>query len=255
MSATIRLDELTREEVRELAPHATVVLPTAATEQHGPHLPLRTDHAIGEAIVLRAAEKAASSIPVVVAPALAFGNSGHHLFACAMSLTSSTFLSVLNDLADSLVISGFRRLFFLNSHGGNDECVKLLTRDLVLRHNVAVAACAYWEVGDAAAKKAGVMELGYFPGHSGGFETSIMMAIAPELVRANRLPQHSPDPPPIWRRIDAAGLTVQKAGEWEHIGGYSDAPTKASAEAGHRLLTAISDAVAEAMVAFHQAAF
>ncbi len=253
MAHTLRLGELTREDVRELAPHATVILPTASTEQHGPHLPLSTDTLLGEAVALRAAELASAEVPVVVAPVLNVGISGHHLFSCALSLRSSTYLAMLNDVADSLVTSGFKRIFILNSHGGNDEVVKLLAKELVLRHEVAVAAGGYWELAESAILKAGGEQVGRLPGHSGGFETAMVMAVAPELVREDRMPASDPQPAPIFARGIAKGLVVQKHGEWARSGGYTDAPTRASAEAGKILLDAISRAVAGAIVAFHRA--
>ena len=255
MAHGLHLGKLTREDVRELAPRTTVILPTASTEQHGPHLPLNTDTALGKAVALRAAEMAAAEVPVVVAPVLTLGNSGHHLFSCALSLRSTTYLAVLNDVADSLVASGFKRIFVLNSHGGNDECVKLMAKELVLRHQVAVAVGAYWELAEAAILKAGGEEIGRLPGHSGGFETSMMMAVAPELVRRDRIPVKDPQPPAIFAQGVAKGLVVQKTGEWQRIGGYTDAPMKASPEAGKTLLEAISRAVADAIVAFHRAAY
>jgi len=253
MGKALRMGDLTREEVERLAPHATVVLPTASTEQHGPHLPLNTDALIGEAIAMRAAELASEQVPVVVGPVLGIGVSGHHLFSCALSVRSSTYLAVLNDLADSLVASGFKRLFILNSHGGNDECVKLLVREVVLRHEVSVGAGSYWDVATSAIRDAGVDRIGRFPGHSGGFETSLMMALAPELVRKGRLPVTDPHPPAIFARRIAEGLMVQSHGEWARIGGYTDAPVNASSEAGRILLEAICNAVAGAIVAFHRA--
>lgn len=255
MARVLRLGELTREDVRELAPRTTIILPTASTEQHGPHLPLNTDTALGEAVAMRAAEMAATEVPVVVAPVLALGNSGHHLFSCALSLRSTTYLAVLNDVGDSLVASGFQRIFVLNSHGGNAECVKLMAKELVLRHQVAVAVGAYWELAEAAILKAGGEGIGRLPGHSGGFETSMMMAVAPELVRRERMPLKEVQPPAIWAQGVAKGLVVQKSGEWERIGGYTDAPLRASSEAGKTLLEVISRAVADAIVGFHRAAY
>lgn len=255
MAGAMRLADLTREEVRELAPNATIVLPTASTEQHGPHLPLSTDAVLGEAVVLKAAEIAAAEVPVVVAPVITLGNSGHHLFSCALSLRSATYLAVLNDVADSLIASGFRRIFVLNSHGGNDECVKLMARELVLRHQAAIAAGAYWDIAREAIQKAGGEQLGRIPGHSGVFETSMMMAVAPGLVRLDRMPSKDPQPPGLWAREIASGMLVQKSGEWERTGGYTDAPVHASPVLGGTLLDVISRAVAAAMVAFHRAAY
>ena len=255
MVGRLWLNELTRDEVRDLAPDATVVLPVASTEQHGPHLPLKTDSALAEAVAFRAARAAAESVPVVVAPVLPYGCSHHHLVYCALSLSSGTLIAVLNDLADSLVASGFRRIFFLNSHGGNDEVIKLLAKDLVLRHPIAVAACAYWQVGEAAVKATAAVDLVKSPGHSGAFETAMMMAAAPDLVRTDRIPEKRADLPAFWARGIAPGLMVQKAGEWERIGGYTDEPALATPEKGRLLLEAMSMAVAGAIVAFHRESF
>jgi creatinine amidohydrolase len=257
MSVSLRLSELTREEVLELSRTSTVVLPVSSTEQHGPHLPLATDALLTDAVVSRAVKKAAASVPVLMAPMLAFGNSHHHLFACALSLRSSTFSLVLNDLGDTLVSAGFRRILLLNGHGGNDEAIKLLTRDLVLRHDVAVGACSYWHLAEDEVRSVVTSKLGHFPGrypgHSGWFETSMMLAVSPHLVQTERVPTSDPQPPSFFARGIAKGLAVQKSGEWQRIGGYSDAPAGASAEMGETMLNIISEKVAEAIVAFHRA--
>ena len=252
MTRSFRLAELTREKVRELAPHSTVIVATSSTEQHGPHLPINTDAAIVEAITGRAAERAARQISVLVAPPLHFGFSPQHLFACALSLTSTTFYQVIWDIGSSLASAGFRRIFLLNSHGGNDECDRLLTKDLVIRHDVAVAACSYWTIAESALKQIGARDLGVIPGHAGGFETALMMAIAPELIDYDLLPATSPDPGPISSRGVFPGLSIQKHDEWKRVGGYSDAPTKATAEKGKLILATIADVVADAVIAFHR---
>lgn len=248
------LNELTRDEVRELAPRATLILPTAATEQHGPHLPLVTDCSIAEGLALQTATLASKEVPVCVAPAVPFGNSHHHLIYTALSLRSETYLAVLKDLVDCAVEAGFKRIFFLNSHGGNDECIRLVARDLVLRSDVAVGACSYWTVARDAAVAAGVQELGNFPGHAGGFETSMMMALAPRLVREERLPQDASHPLSISNAGIANGLLVVKSGEWGRIDGYSEAPLKASGEAGRKLFDTVSAELARVLVSFHKAA-
>lgn len=249
----LRLEELTREEVREMGPRATLILPTAAIEQHGPHLPLVTDCAIGEALALRTAELAAREVPVVVAPVLPFGNSHHHLAYAALSLRSETYLSVLRDLVDCAVQAGFRRLFFLNSHGGNDECIRLVARDLVLRSEVAVGACSYWSVARDVPRMMGIEGLGAYPGHAGGFETSLMMTLAPHLVREEQIPRDGDHPMIIGNQNVAPGLLVVKSGEWKRIAGYTEAPVKAAPEVGEQALVHIADELARAVVAFHRA--
>lgn len=263
MNSLLMLNEMTRDEVRDLAPRVTLVLPTAATEQHGPHLPLVTDCAIVDDIVRRAGALAADKVPVCLAPTLPFGNSQHHLIYSALSLRTETYTAVLRDLLDCSVQAGFRRIFVLNAHGGNDECVRLAGRDLVLRAGeaeaagaakVAFAACSYWTVAQGAAREVGVDQLGSFPGHAGGFETSLMMAISPDLVRRDRFPKDEDHPVSIGYSGVAPGLLVLKSGEWQRIGGYTEAPLRASAEAGRRFLELISAEVAKAVVAFHKAA-
>lgn len=253
------LGELTREEIREVAPKAVLVLPTAATEQHGPHLPLKTDCAIGEAVARRAAELAAREVPVCLAPLLPYGNSHHHLAFSALSLRSETYLAVIRDLLDTAVQSGFRRIFILNAHGGNDDGVRMAGRDLVLtpegkERGVAFAACSYWNVAQVAARAAGVDKLGHFPGHAGNFETSMVMAIAPDLVRQDRLPRDADHPAPInYAGTLPSGLLVAKSGDWERVNGYTEASLRANAEDGRRFLEVISAEVAKTIVAFHLA--
>ena len=249
MSAIKLLNEMTREEVQAFAPYATLVLPTAAIEQHGPHLPLTTDTLIAETLARRAGLKASHDVSVCVAPVLAFGNSHHHLAYTALSLRTSTFQSVLTDLLDCIVLAGFRRIFILNAHGGNDECVKLAARDLVLKSEVAVAAGSYWSIAHSAIAEQWGCEP--FPGHAGTFETALMMAIAPDLVRESLRPQDSNHPVAISNANPIEGMVMVRHGEWERIDGYSDAPLTATCARGETLLEVITSEVARAIVAVH----
>jgi len=113
--------EMTRQELRAIAGETTVVLPLGATEQHGPHLPAGTDFFTVDRLAQAAAERAAAEIAITVTPALPFGSSNHHLiFGATLSLRTETYYRVLNDLLRSLVTDGFRRIFLLNGHGGNE---------------------------------------------------------------------------------------------------------------------------------------
>ncbi len=247
------LNELTRDGVLEVAPHATLVLPTAATEQHGPHLPLATDCIIAEAMATGASAIAAREVPVVVAPVVPFGNSNHHLIYAALSMRTSTYVSLLTDLVDCAVKSGFRRIFLLNAHGGNDEAIRMVARDLVLRSDVAVGACSYWAIGKDAAIEAGADPAWQLPGHSGGFETSLMMALRADLVRSELRPKDADHPRSISSAGIADGLLVLRSGEWKRIDGYTDAPITASASIGRQILEALYGEVGKAIVAFHRA--
>lgn len=246
------LEELTREEAKALAPEALVVLPIGATEQHGPHLPVGTDAFAVTYVARGAAARAGESIPVVVAPTLPFGSSHHHLpFGGTMSLGTETYYRVLRDLGESLIAGGFRRIFILNGHGGNDEIAQLVARDLALRHDAHLAASAYWNAAWAALTDAGAHKDGGLPGHAGAFETALVMALRPELVR---------EPRP--RRDDAPGSDPQPGrsyraefhGAWQSFDGYTDSPARADGARGRAWLDAAAGAVGRAFVEFYEAA-
>jgi creatinine amidohydrolase len=250
----MRFHELTRTELGEWAPEATVVLPVAAIEQHGPHLPVLVDSLIAENISLAAAAEASQEIPILVCPVVTYGASHHHLiYPGAMSLSTSTLIQVLHELTDSLVSSGFRHIFLLNSHGGNEECVRLAARELALRHPVVAGAASYWTIAwDTIVNEGRAASLGIVPGHAGGFETSLMLAMRPELVRTDLLPLPNKRPLPETPTDPSAGTIMQRHGSWAAIDGYSDDAGPASAESGRKLLDLISSKVAAELVRFHR---
>jgi creatinine amidohydrolase len=248
------LRTLTRTEIGDLAPRATAVLPVAAIEQHGPHLPVWVDTMVGERIAGAAAERIGDRGPVLVCPVMPFGASHHHLiYPGALSLSTDTLLRVLSDLVDSLVASGFRRIFLLNSHGGNEEVVRLTARELALRHPVVAGAASYWTLAwKAMIDEGDALAIGRVPGHAGGFETSLALALAPDLVRRDLLPLPRRGPG-LRTPIDPAGQPmVQRHGSWRGSDGYSDDASDASAERGAALFELIVREVAAALLAFHQ---
>jgi creatinine amidohydrolase len=248
-----RFARLTRTEVGRIAPGATAVLGVAAIEQHGLHLPVSVDARVAEHLMAAAAEVAGREIDVVSCPILAFGASHHHLvFPGALSLSTDTLLRVLADLGDALVSSGFRRVFVLNGHGGNDEVVRLAARELALRHDVIAGAASYWTVAWSALERDGrAFGLGRVPGHAGGFETSLMLALDPEAVREAELPPRRDDAAPA--SADPAGRPlVHRHGSWSAIDGYSDDARAADRETGVALLELIAKEVASTLVAFHR---
>ncbi len=249
-----QLRTLTRTEIGELAPRATVVLPVAATEQHGPHLPVWVDTLVGERVATAAAERLAEQAPVLVCPTMPFGASNHHLiFPGALSLSTDTLIRVLTELTDSLVTSGFRRILLINSHGGNEEVIRLAARELALRHPVLAGTASYWTLAwQAMIEEGDALEVGRVPGHAGGFETSMVMALEPELVRREQLP--------LLRegrgdrtRTDPAGRPMNQChGSWKESDGYSDDATDASAEHGARPFELIVREVAVELLRFHR---
>ncbi|MGH7919853.1 MAG: creatininase family protein [Candidatus Dormibacteraceae bacterium] len=132
-NASCRFGDRTRTALRTAVEDVLVVFPLGATEQHGPHLPVATDSLLVEMIAEQAALKLEGSIPVLVAPTLAFGSSAHHLpFGATLSLPTTTYLTVLMELGKSAFTCWFRRVFFLNGHGGNAELAELAARDVAI---------------------------------------------------------------------------------------------------------------------------
>jgi creatinine amidohydrolase len=161
-----------------------VVLPIAACEQHGRHLPIFTDSMLLQEVVRRAAEVLQDR--VVWAPLLWLGNSHHHLdFAGTLSAAPRTYLDVLGDLIDNLVFHGFRRIVLLNGHGGNivpaQQVIFEARQRTRARQGVLFLAATYWLLGGklSLAHSAILQEE---MGHACEWETSMILHLAPNLV-------------------------------------------------------------------------
>ncbi len=238
-------NDLTRDELRDLLPRSVVVLPTGATEQHGPHLATSHDSVTVTDIAIRAAETCES--PVVVAPSLVFGSSHHHLpFGGTLSLSTETYYRVVTDLVDSMIAGGARRIFLLNGHGGNQELVQLVARDVALKmpaeSGVSIAAASYWQVAAASLASEFAGSGMPLPGHAGQFETATMLVTKPGNVREPRATRES-DPYP---GEVIPGVRLETTGSWRVFDGYTDFPHKATAELGQRILDIVIPDVAAA---------
>jgi creatinine amidohydrolase len=243
MSSIHFLGHMNRDEVAAVAGSAIVLIPIGSTEQHGTHPPLLTDSIIVESISHRAMELIDNASPIVHTPVLSIGSSHHHLFACALSLRTDTYINVLRDICTTLVRSGFRRLFFVNGHGGNDLPMRLVCNELVLDMDATVAACSYWTLTPAQTNgPANAID------HAGHYETSLMMHLAPDLV-GTPAPELG-DTTAIFDTVLSQGLLVNRKGEWPRIGGVTTRADKASAELGGRIVEDRAAALAEALRRF-----
>lgn len=161
---------------------AIAVLPVAATEQHGPHLPVSVDADINAGVIAAAARHLADDVPVYVLPACPVGKSNEHAaFPGTLTLSATTVLALWTELCESAIAAGFRRIVIFNSHGGQPQLVDVVVRDLRVRFGVlAVAASSY-----ALGLPEGLFtdeELQYGI-HAGAVETSMMLHMCPERVR------------------------------------------------------------------------
>lgn len=242
-------DAMNRDALRSLAPSATVVIPLGSTEQHGHHLPTSTDATIVEAVARRAAARAAARGRFLVAPTLAYGCSHHHIpFGGTLTVTAATYVSLICDIVSGLAQQGFRSIVLLNGHGGNDAPIRVAVDRLTneLRCPAHVAAASYWTVATAAAPTGT-----YEPGHAGSFETSAMLALAPELVDLERRPSDEDAATPLGRP-DVQGAKTGRPGLWEASDGRTDDARNVSVDEGVRIIEEITEAVAGFLVQFHE---
>jgi creatinine amidohydrolase len=157
-----------------------LVLPTAAIEQHGHHLPLATDTLINNLLLGKSLEKLSNDTSVYALPPICYGKSNEHIgFPGTLSVSASTFMAVVRDLGSSIAAAGFKKLVLYNTHGGNSSLVDVMARDLRAEFNLRVF-CLY---GSAGAPFTGVSKQEKTYGfHAGEIETSLLLAATPSLV-------------------------------------------------------------------------
>jgi creatinine amidohydrolase len=160
-----------------------LVLPTAAIEQHGHHLPLATDTLINNLLLGHALRKLPADLPVFALPPVHYGKSNEHIgFPGTLSLSASTFMAVLRDLGASLSKAGFQKLVLYNTHGGNTALIDVMARDL--RAEFGLRTFALHGSGGASFDGLSTQEKAY-GFHAGEVETALLLASVPELVDAS----------------------------------------------------------------------
>jgi creatinine amidohydrolase len=237
----LRADQL-REQARL---NAIVILPVASLEQHGPHLPVEVDSMLGEEVAARTAAKVqAKGQPVLVLPVLWTGLSEHHMsFGGTMTLDNAAFAALIEGVVRSVLRHGFRRIVLLNAHGGNENALRTITDDLTPKLGVPLVQFTYWYA--AAVPIAKILETQGGLSHACEAETSMMMAVRPELVATDRIPLAKSNTSPDLADIAGGGVYM-----WRSIGSRSGSgvignPAAATREKGEALFDAISSALAD----------
>jgi len=178
----MKYGELTAPKLREIDRDKTVVvIPIAAVEQHGPHLPTATDTIIGSALVEALENQLTDSM--LLLPTFWLGASAHHLrFGATLDLQLANHIAALKDIAQSLLNDGFCRLLFINGHGGNVDPLKVAMRELQAEYPEALlVGGSYWSTSGDLLEE--TLEGAHkFVGHACEFETSMIMHLRPELV-------------------------------------------------------------------------
>jgi len=175
------------------AARTIAVLPVAATEQHGPHLPLSVDTVIVNGIVAAALAQLPAGLPVLVLPTQNIGLSPEHArFPGTLTLKNETILRLWTDMAESVAATGISKLVLFNSPGGNVAVMDLVARDLRARLDMLVYSVSWFNLplNDAQGKDVNALfsaEEHRFGIHGGDIETSMMLALDPahvDMVRA-----------------------------------------------------------------------
>jgi len=167
------------------------VLPLAATEQHGPHLPLETDVMIGEAYLARVRELLPRTIPVTFLPMQPVGISTEHTdFPGTLTLPTDVALKNWMALGEDVARRGIRKLVMVTSHGGNSAAMMLVAQDLRAKHRLLAVTTSWSRFGvpdglfSAEELRHGI--------HGGAVETSIMLARYPHAVRQDAIADFRP---------------------------------------------------------------
>jgi creatinine amidohydrolase len=237
----LRADEL-RDQARR---NAIVILPVASLEQHGPHLPVEVDSILGETVAARTAEKVlARGQPVLVLPVLWTGLSEHHMsFGGTVTLDNAAFTGLIEGVVRSVMRHGFRRIVLLNAHGGNENALRTIADDLTPKLGVPIIQFTYWYAAAVAIAK--ILETQGGLSHACEAETSMMMAVRPELVATDRIPLAKSNTTPDLSAIVGGGVYM-----WRSVGSRSSSgvlgnPEAATPAKGEALFDAISTALAD----------
>ena len=233
------LAEMSWPEVSEFDRSTPVVIPVAAVEQHGHHLPVYTDSFLLGEIVRRAASQLTQR--VLFAPLNWLGNSEHHLdFPGTMSAAPRTYLDVLRETVGNFLVHGFQRLVLLNGHGGNIVPAQQALFEVRQAHRgeegMLLLSATYWTLGTTPQQADPSIQQTAM-GHAGELETSMMLCLRPDLVadyqRAEPVPTDGSFAP-----AHRAWITKERSAPG-HIG----FPHLANAEKGERLFQAFTNDV------------
>ena len=238
------------------------VLPVAAIEQHGPHLPLNVDATLVDGVIAAALPHLPDSLPALFLPTQSVGFSPEHTrFAGTLTLKSETIIRLWTELAESVAASGVKKLVLLNSHGGQVGLLDVVARDLRARLGMLVYSVNSFnlplvdEQGGSVAAQFSAHEH-RFGIHAGEIETSMMLALKPgqvDMARAQDFHSSSQDRSERCS-ILGDGRSAKLAWQMQDYNphGAVGNAAAASAEKGHALLGAMGRSLAQLLIEIDQ---
>ncbi len=247
-----RLEDLTLPQVREMIrPSSILVLPIGSVEQHGPHLPLTTDHLIASEAAQTVARRCGRELDLWLLPTLAVSKANEHAWAPGtLWLRATTLLAVVGDIASSAATTGAQRLVFLNAHGGNTALLVVACREVRLATGFKTFLLHPFlppdHGGRSSTAPAGELGMGIHGGHD---ETSMMLHLRPDLVDMSLATRRVPDRLADNQHVRFGGSvpfgwTSDDFGPDGHIGD----PVGATAEQGEALFDGAVELLCEQMV-------
>lgn len=240
------LQEMTWQEIDALNRSTVVVATFGAMEQHGPHLPLETDALIGREIGRRL--DVACGQRLLVLPTQWLGLSFHHMsFSGTVTTSVETYLAMAFEILGSIARAGFRKILVINSHGGNVSALDLvLTKCRETYPSTRIVGITYWNAAAAELSAIRESEIGGM-GHACELETSLVLAVRPDLVRDERIAPDGRQAVSEFSGKDmlkGGSITISRHfSEISRYGAVGD-PRTASAEKGERFFKAIVDRLA-----------
>lgn len=225
--------------------NGVVIIPVGAIEQHGPHLPVGVDSFLGEAVLQSLAGRLPPEAPVWFGPSITYGKSNEHLtFPGSLSVSAKSLRRLLVAVALQLKTSGFEQLAFLNTHGGNSSVVDYTLRELQSEHGLVVE---HLRIPSSSELSTQERAWGF---HAGEWETSLMLALAPDLVDQTKAICHYPvkgDDPGKLRPESAPVTYAWQTSDIAPDGVMGDA-TAASSAKGHRWFDEAMEKLTDAVV-------
>ena len=232
--------------------NTVIVLPTGATEQHGPHLPCAVDTVICSGVVGHALAALPPEVPAFAMAPITYGKSEEHLhFPGTITLTGETLLATMIEIGESIYRAGFRKLLIVNGHGGQPQIMEIMAREMRLRHGDYIVVPQHtWRLPHVAGRYMADKEK-KLAMHAGHAETAIMLALAPDTVHMERaVTNYPPEFPSKLLSPDGRPACAWTARDFGSSGVIGD-PTSATREQGEEILDTLSASWVQALTELH----